>query len=80
MGTSLQQPIADYLIACTNVLTANPKVFILLGTEVVELMHEEDKDGSISCWLERCVVRGCSQARPPAVGCLPHLPSFRQAM
>ena len=53
LGEKLDNPLADWFIICQGISTKeNPKCFILLKDEILELKVTNNKDGKKSHWLQ----------------------------
>jgi hypothetical protein len=51
LGSSLDRVMGDYWIIVNNVIS-EPKTYILLPNEVIDLAHRGEKDGRVSYWLQ----------------------------
>lgn len=52
MGNKLDHLFADFVIVCRNVVQESPECFVLTPSEVRELVHKGEKNGTISFWLQ----------------------------
>jgi len=51
LGTSLNSLMGEFWVIVNNIL-ADPRVFVLLPSEVKKLAHRGEKDGRVSYWLQ----------------------------
>jgi hypothetical protein len=52
VGTSLDKVMGDFWVIVTNVSQESPCAFVMLPSEVRELIHRGEKNGQVSFWLQ----------------------------
>lgn len=52
LGNSLEKIMGDFWVVATNVASSAPECYILLPHEVRAMADKDEKDGSVSYWLE----------------------------